>query len=211
MQQKIQVMLDLQNSMNTKVNPDWRNKNFEWYRAIWIECAEMLDHYGWKWWKKQDPDIDQVILELIDIWHFGLSILLLDGKSAAQIKSEIDDAIKNTKQTKAVSASEFPLELEVFVLSTLESKSFSVNAFVKVMNSIDLRFDQLYTGYVGKNVLNFFRQDNGYKEGSYQKVWGGREDNEHLVDLLAELNVSDTNFQDQLYKSLEARYTSLNP
>ena len=210
MQQKIQVMLDLQDSMNTKVNPDWRNKNFEWYRAIWIECAEMLDHYGWKWWKKQDPDIDQVILELIDIWHFGLSILLLDGKSAAQIKSEIDTAIKNTSQAKAVSAIEFPVELEVFVLSTLESKSFSVNAFVKVMNSIDLSFDQLYSGYVGKNVLNFFRQDNGYKEGSYQKVWGGREDNEHLVDLLAELNVSDSSFQDQLYKSLEARYKSLN-
>lgn len=210
MQQKIQVMLDLQDSMNTKVNPDWRNKNFEWYRAIWIECAEMLDHYGWKWWKKQDPDIDQVILELIDIWHFGLSILLLNGQNAAQIKNQIDLVIKNENQAKAVSAIEFPVELEVFVLSTLKSKSFSVDAFVKVMNSIDLNFDQLYAGYVGKNVLNFFRQDNGYKEGSYQKVWGGREDNEHLVDLLGELNVSDEGFQDQLYKSLETRYKSLN-
>jgi hypothetical protein len=26
----------------------------------------MLDHYGWKWWKKQTPDTEQVILELVD-------------------------------------------------------------------------------------------------------------------------------------------------
>ena len=60
MHQQIKTMLDLQDSMNTKVNSDWRAQNFEWYRAIWIECAELLDHYGWKWWKKQQPDIDQI-------------------------------------------------------------------------------------------------------------------------------------------------------
>lgn len=34
--------------------------------------------------------------------------------------------------------------------------------------------------YTGKNVLNVFRQDHGYKAGTYIKVWDGREDNEHL-------------------------------
>ena len=62
-------MLQLQEAMNIKVNPDWQNQGFEWYRAIWIECAEMLDHYGWKWWKKQDVDLPQVQLELVDIFH----------------------------------------------------------------------------------------------------------------------------------------------
>ncbi len=203
MQQKIQIMLDLQDSMNSKVNPDWRTKNFEWYRAIWIECAEMLDHYGWKWWKKQDPDIDQVILELIDIWHFGLSILLLEGKDALAIKEEVEQSLSRKTKTNA---KEFPVELEAFVLSTLESKSFNVDAFIKVMNTITLSFDQLYAGYVGKNVLNFFRQDNGYKDGSYRKVWAGREDNEHLVELLSELDVAQADFKDRLYSGLEARY-----
>ncbi len=203
MQQKIQIMLDLQDSMNSKVNPDWRTKNFEWYRAIWIECAEMLDHYGWKWWKKQDPDIDQVILELIDIWHFGLSILLLEGKDASAIKDEVELSLSRKTKT---SAKEFPVELEAFVLNTLESKSFNVDAFIKVMNTITLSFDQLYAGYVGKNVLNFFRQDNGYKDGSYRKVWAGREDNEHLVELLSELDVAQADFKDRLYSGLEARY-----
>ena len=37
-----------------------------------------MDHYGWKWWKKQSPDTEQVKLELVDIWHFGLSQLILE-------------------------------------------------------------------------------------------------------------------------------------
>jgi hypothetical protein len=30
---------------------------------------------------------------------------------------------------------------------------------------------------MGKNILNQFRQDHGYKEGIYIKVWNGEEDN----------------------------------
>ena len=69
------TMLDLQNRMNTKVHEQWVDQGYEWYRAIWIECGELMEHYGYKWWKKQTPDIEQVRLEIIDIWHFGLSAL----------------------------------------------------------------------------------------------------------------------------------------
>ena len=40
-----------------------------------------------------------------------------------------------------------------------------------------LNATQLYRLYVGKNILNQFRQDHGYKEGNYIKVWNGEEDN----------------------------------
>jgi len=42
----------------------------------------------------------------------------------------------------------------------------------------------LFEMYVAKNVLNKFRQDHGYKEGSYHKVWNGREDNEVLAEII---------------------------
>jgi len=83
--QKLVVMLEMQNAMNTKVHEQWFSQGFEWYRAIWVECAEMLDHYGWKWWKKQELDLAQLQMELIDIWHFILSEILLrhgDGSDA---------------------------------------------------------------------------------------------------------------------------------
>ena len=67
-------------------------------------------------------------------------------------------------------------------------------------------FDDLYRIYVGKNVLNFFRQDHGYKDGSYKKVWQGREDNEHLVEVASSLDITDQSYQDKLYQGLLARY-----
>ena len=45
----VETMLEMQEQMNQKVNADWRQQNYEWYRAIWVECAELMDHYGWKW------------------------------------------------------------------------------------------------------------------------------------------------------------------
>ncbi|GAA5316547.1 MAG: dUTPase [Candidatus Pelagadaptatus aseana] len=204
MQQQIITMLELQDSMNTKVHTDWRNQNFEWYRAIWIECAELLDHYGWKWWKKQTPDIEQVQLELIDIWHFGLSILLSSGKAVTDLAAEIESQLHIQTDEP-----DFRQDLEAFACQTLSEKSFCVRAFARLMAGIELSFEDLYIGYVGKNVLNFFRQDNGYQDGSYIKNWSGKEDNEHLVEAVKELDTAKSDFKDELYQALNQRYQEL--
>ena len=204
MKQQILTMLELQNAMNSKVNENWVEQDFAWYRAIWVECAELLDHYGWKWWKKQTPDADQVKLELVDVWHFGLSILLLESANEADITTTVEQQL-----AKANPSGDFRADLEAFTLVTLQSKSFDVASFATLMAGIDLSFDELYTRYVGKNVLNFFRQDNGYQDGSYRKQWGGKEDNEHLVEAVAELDHTSPLFKDDLYQALEQRYSSM--
>ncbi len=201
MKQQILTMLELQAAMNSKVNENWVDQGFAWYRAIWVECAELLDHYGWKWWKKQTPDADQVKLELVDIWHFGLSILLLESSNEVEIAAALEQEL-----SRATPSGDFREDLEAFTLATLQSKSFDVASFATLMAGIDLSFDELYTRYVGKNVLNFFRQDNGYQDGSYRKQWGGKEDNEHLVEAVAELDHSSPLFKDDLYQALEQRY-----
>lgn len=201
MQTQLQIMLELQDAMNTRVSEDWRSEKFEWYRAIWIECAELMDHYGWKWWKHQSPDVEQVRLELIDIWHFGLSILLQDNISSPVILVELEEALGSDKQD------DFKDLLESFALYTLENKDFSIPLFVALLEATEMSFDDLYCGYVGKNVLNFFRQDHGYKDGSYKKIWAGKEDNEHLVELVSQMDTSDIQFSDKLYTGLKARYS----
>ena len=201
--QQIKIMLELQNSMNTKVNANWQQQGFEFYRAIWVECAELLDHYGWKWWKKQSPDTEQVALELIDIWHFGLSILLQGGANQDDLVAKIQNelSIETNEQ-------DFRLDLEKFVAATLNDRQFHISLFGRLMAGIDMSFDQLYRGYVGKNVLNFFRQDNGYKDGSYRKHWhDGREDNEHLVDAVQTLDATKLEFKEELYAELRKRYS----
>ena len=205
MKQQLATMLELQGDMNTKVHAEWRDQDFEWYRAIWVECAELLDHYGWKWWKKQTPDVDQIALELVDIWHFGLSLLLLSGDSVETISNRV---IKDFDGQQG--SDDFAIDLEEFTAQTLMTKEFDIAGFARLMDGIKMDFETLYVGYVGKNVLNFFRQDNGYQDGSYHKQWGGKEDNEHLVEIVAQLDTSAASFKDDLYSQMQSTYQRLN-
>ncbi len=202
MKQALVNMLAMQDRMNTRVHEQWVEQNFEWYRAIWIECGELVEHYGYKWWKKQEPDMEQVRLEVIDIWHFGLSALFRDGKSIEQIAADIEAELSGFSQ-KNLDVRE---ATEALAQHSLKTRGFSPALFWELMLAAGLDFDSLYSAYVGKNVLNFFRQDNGYKDGTYVKTWAGREDNEHLVDLVAPLDKGAADFADQVYQALEGRY-----
>jgi dimeric dUTPase (all-alpha-NTP-PPase superfamily) len=204
MQKQLAVMLQLQDKMNKKVHPQWVEQNFAWFRAIWIECGELVDHYGYKWWKKQTPDMQQVQLEVVDIWHFGLS-MLIDGRDVAIIAAEINDRLQ-TKSNESLGVID---ATEALAESILATRKFDVTKFWVLLEACDMSFDNLFKQYVGKNVLNFFRQDHGYKEGTYIKQWHGREDNEHLSDILNNAkNVTD-DFAEQVYQQLEAIYKTL--
>ena len=47
------IMLELQATMNSKVDSDWINAKYPYLRAVAIEGAEAIEHHGWKWWKKR--------------------------------------------------------------------------------------------------------------------------------------------------------------
>ena len=154
----VRTMLDLQDRMNTKVHPEWREQGFEWYRAAWIECAELMDHAGYKWWKHADPDLEQIQLEVVDIWHFGMSALLAQCSDIDALAREISTDL-DEKPGEAVGSL---LEAtEALAQACLTTQSFSTPTFLSLMRASGLSFEQLYRMYVGKNVLNFFRQDHG--------------------------------------------------
>ncbi|MBX2857435.1 MAG: dUTP diphosphatase [Cellvibrionaceae bacterium] len=201
MYNEIITMLELQQEMNAKVHPQWREQGFQWHRAIWVECAELLEHYGWKWWKKQNADRNQVNLELVDIWHFGISELLQSSNSHEAICELIQKGFEDT-----VPQADFREAVEQFVADTLNRKTFYVASFASVMAAADLSFDELYRQYLGKNVLNLFRQNHGYKDGSYQKIWQGKEDNEHLVEAVEQLGLNAPDARNMLYRELQRRY-----
>ena len=194
-------MLDMQDAMNARVNPDWRNAGNAWYRAIWTECAEMLDHYGWKWWKHQEPDLEQVRLELVDILHFAMSDYLIREDDNTAVAERIAAELADPRQGRDIRAA-----IEDMAQNTIARQSMHFSDCASIMALIDMDFEQLYRTYVGKNVLNFFRQDHGYQDGSYVKIWDGREDNEHLAELVASLDPTSASFRDEVYQGLAARY-----
>ena len=211
-QDAILNMLHMQHRMNSRVHEDWINQHFEWYRATWIECGELMDHVGYKWWKKQAPDMEQVRLEVVDIWHFGLSALfdtdtdleLLSAQIATDFSAAGDDESDDRGASQRIHAA-----TEALAQHALETKGFSVPLFRALMQACDLSADALYRHYVGKNVLNFFRQDHGYQDGTYIKEWQGREDNEHLSELLESLDAAESGFPEAVYEALSVRYAQV--
>ncbi len=202
-QNQIKQMLTMQDAMNSRVSDTWRENGYEWYRAIWVECAEMLDHHGWKWWKHQEIDVAQVQLELVDIFHFGLSLRLMTGATVDSITETLA-----TELTQSSDESDFKIALENLASAAVSNKSFDAIALADCMRLMNMDLNELFRQYVGKNTLNFFRQDHGYKEGSYIKIWHGEEDNEVLANLVNSLDASASDFQQQLYAALEEKYPS---
>lgn len=204
MVKQIAVMLEMQHAMNTKVHEKWFEQNYEWYRAIWIECAEMLEHHGWKWWKHQTPDVEQVKMELVDIFHFGLSSRIDGELSFDEIAEELAG-----EMLEPVVKDDFKQTLEILAGQAVMYQHFDGASFAGCMEQIEMPFEELFKSYVGKNTLNFFRQDNGYKDGTYIKEWDGQEDNEVLVEILETLDPTHEEFKNQVYKGLADRYSTL--
>lgn len=196
------TMLQLQDRINTLVDPRWREAGNDWSLAIMIECGELIDHIGWKWWKKQEMNLPQAQVELVDIWHFFLSRALeaseLDvDELAARLSDEIyqcnryGPAPSTVIITNARCVVEYAAKSEVYLCM-----------LVRLWQQLSMTNDDLFRMYVGKAALNLFRQQHGYKEGTYIKTWLGREDNVWLEEILAS-GVTDL---DTILGRLDERY-----
>jgi dimeric dUTPase (all-alpha-NTP-PPase superfamily) len=210
---QLAIMLDLQNKMNTKVNPQWLGAGYAYLRAAMIESVEAIEHHGWKWWKAQSLDLPQVQMELVDIWHFALSHILIEHSGdIAKASEQIEKALMSSHTTLKFDGQSFDIS-QLSLVENLELmaglcvvKRFDIQLFIRIVEQAKMDSQSLFEQYVGKNVLNFFRQDHGYKAGTYVKIWDGREDNEHLVDVMQGLNSGDIDYADTLYKTLKQRY-----
>lgn len=209
-------MLDLQDHMNAKVNPDWKTANYPWLRAVGIEAAEAMDHLGWKWWKAQPPNMAQFKIELVDIWHFALSdAIVLAGGSNALAASWIEERLQSRRDSvdhgvHIYTFKDMDLLSRVELLGSMAgARRFSFPLFATILDGVEMTWSDLFVGYVSKNVLNFFRQDNGYKTGTYIKQWGDVEDNVVLETIVAGLDPADNHFKQQLYHGLTLAYADV--
>jgi dUTPase len=146
-----------------------------------------------------------VKLEIVDIWHFGLSELMRTKQLTAD---RVDPAIVRTfvERGSVKLASDVREAVETLAERTLYSHAFPLEAFIDLMVALPLSFEELYRIYVGKNVLNTFRLAHGYQSGGYRKLWAGREDNDHLVELARALDAGAAGYPESLYSALAARY-----
>lgn len=209
------AMLELQDSMNRKIDHDWLAQRHAYLRAVLVEATEALEHYGWKWWKKQSPDIAQLRIEMIDIWHFVLSEYLLraGGDKAAAVRVMLAEWTSDAPLVFDGTRYELDtldVRRQLELLAALAAvRRLCLPLVARLFAACDLPPVTLFRDYVSKNVLNHFRQDRGYKSGEYKKTWNGLEDNVHMTQILETITAADEQLPEALYRALADRYDSL--
>ena len=219
--EKVREIFSLQDKFNSIVDPNWKRKGFPFYRAAYFEMVEFGEHLNmWKWWKKTSPgDREQAVLELVDILHFVVSDVIVRARTPEFLVG----AYKRAAGRKTVDGEpNYDTVYEMiddFITMTIVGCTYGstvgipAKQFFDVCASIGVTLDELVQKYIGKNVLNVFRQDKGYKTDGYVKIWGkgpgniDLEDNHYLVQFRDELG--DQLTFDALYAKLEQKYAEV--
>jgi len=221
---RILQMLELQQELNDATNGlNWEEgttkngKKIDWRRCIYLEAAELVESYPWKHWKNIDatPDYANIKIEIVDIWHFIMSEAIrlyrvenigsIIDISTTIIKMQEFDEFLTAKQGEQLDVyDEIALVEEMIKTLFCENDINSLLiSFLTMSSKLGLKLPELYELYIGKNILNKFRQNHGYKEGSYIKEWHGKEDNIVMQEILA--SKSDIT-PEALYIALELKY-----
>jgi dimeric dUTPase (all-alpha-NTP-PPase superfamily) len=201
---QVKEMFEMQDTMNRKVSPDWKDKGWDWGLAAQMELMEGVEHYGYKWWKKQTPDLPQVQLEVVDAFHFWLSASMV---SEDTMYGHIADSINRLVYTGEPAWEEGTRKYVFFgIAQNYEHFITKGMQWADLLMSVNLTPASLYEMYVQKNVLNHFRQDHGYKTGEYVKMWKGEEDNVWLLRLSEQLKKEDNFNRSALYDLLADKY-----
>lgn len=202
--EQVAKSFELQDKLNSVVNPNWKKAGYPWYRAAWIEAAELMDHFNYKWWKNVDKEIDkeQALLELVDIYHFLVSDMLQRNISPHAVTTTYN----KVSHLKPKDKEEILLEIEAFVTNCAETQMILPVDFTRMVVMCGFTLENVLKWYIAKNCLNIFRQENGYKEGKYIKVWNDKEDNVVLADLVATCETVD---YDQLHQQLTEAYSKV--
>lgn len=221
--EQVEKLLAMQDQLNCYIHPEWKKQNFDWNFAIIDECREIKEHLGWKWWKENyqcgltEQNRKQVQLEVIDILHFVLSRVIADEWFEKDILRWFNEGAPWAESTTMN-------EMVYCMLNEAVNHGVDIcECWTALAILSGLTTEQVIETYTQKFVLNKFRQDHGYKDGSYCKEWEvgfmpglntsrfcKNEDNEVLAFLVNRFTSLgwDTTDEQALYKELELLYNS---
>lgn len=217
--QAFTVIAQKQDEMNKAVNPEWAKAGYDWPRALWTEIGEAMGYVNWAWWKK-GPQVPEGVnkyhlyLELADSLHFGVSIYLAEALKSfgdailayrsigGELAHQRDQGVAPNYTIEGTKLADL---LEGVARDAIGYGQFDAPGFFAACRLAGLSTPTLIAYYHGKSVLNHFRQEHGYKQGTYRKMWAGdlgnHEDNLYLADLIE--TYSKTHSEEGLLKAIQ--------
>jgi len=212
-------LVEIQDALNTQVNVNWRAANYAFYRAIYIEAAEAIDHTAWKWWSGKEEDTDALKLELVDMLHFVISDAIIQngGLNELTVDSYKDiiegdgclfcTVLARYSKTPVIELMEEIALHALYHKNTLVLSSMGLCLLFLLFDRFQMDIEDVIKHYVGKYTLNMFRNVNGYPEGLYNREWAGMDDNYVLTELLEEHPLEDIDrYITLITEELQTRY-----
>jgi hypothetical protein len=167
---QLEQLATMQSCLNQQVagkvagGANWRDQGWDFGVAIIDELMELKGHLGWKWWKDAslykagltEANRKQVQLEVIDILHFGLSILIEQ------------DGVYTTATGWHGKDPEYYIRN---MIQDADVGHFSLFSWEAMATWSGLTTEEVMEIYIGKYALNQFRMNHGYSDGTYIKLW----------------------------------------
>jgi len=225
----IRYCVELQDKFNKNLNENWINErtHTDWALTILAEGAEFIESLDWKWWKKTEVDYDNLKLEAVDLLHFIISGIL-------KIIKDVDNASSYLENTLSIDKGDLPHmqkyigEIQVIAveLDSIDLDNDN-NGYARIYYEVTQRklldkyinllkvvtyiagfksIEELFKLYIFKNALNRLRQNYGYKQGTYKKLWDGKHEDNYFMMKFSKEN--DVDSIDIAYKLLEDAYLS---
>ncbi len=178
-------MIEAQDALNRRTaGPDWAAKALPRHIAIVTEVAEAIESLPWKWWKGGEADLENLKVELIDLWHFVLSWAIQErlfedgGYSHMHIINQANRIVETHFNTREIESGKIDQTALIRLLVQIMHHASSPDSeepgcydlVALVMSKILAAYlhvapeDPLPARYLVKNWLNEFRQVEGYKE-----------------------------------------------
>lgn len=243
-------------------------KKINWLLCVHMELKEMLDSFNWEHWKTKNDDLDNAAVELVDAWHFLMSLImevcfdmiysdpaspyypLFNNPEANAVNpetniSEIDNVLimeayewfdmdflslfqyavyNSIEDLKEEDAGQAICKMLTYLLlkKNVEEHevAFTIKMFLNILAAMaktEIKFDskEMIKLYYGKNILNEFRQENGYAIKQYAKIWSidnvTKEDNYFMMLVIKDMAVEDLINSPELLKNKLTELYSKTP
>lgn len=159
MEKKLQEMIRMQRALDKAIY-DGHDVDYDYKKtklALIDELGELTHELkgNWCWWKKTQKPVDRtkVLEELVDCWHFAMSIAYHDCDSWGFKTYLICETVA---RRKAETYDLYKLITDVI------SSDFDLEPIFALTYTLGFTFDDVYWMYLTKNAENFSRLERGY-------------------------------------------------
>lgn len=128
------------------------------FLALFDELGELTHELkaSWCWWKDTVGEVDKakVLEELVDVWHFALSIANNHNTYNAYYDHRDMLAVIDSQEKMSMS--------NAFREVVLCARVKPITVLTQLTLALGFTIEDVYVGYIEKNMVNFDRLNGGY-------------------------------------------------